>query len=78
MVTKPRGKVRDLERARLERLADEIEPALERAGQLVADTATLDEFDQWRAAARRAGRQRGWHIRTGVTRGTAWAVVERR
>jgi hypothetical protein len=78
MVTKPRGKLHDLERARVERLADELEPALDRTGQLIADATTLENVDPWRAAVRLAGRRRGWHVRTGVSRGTAWAVIERR
>lgn len=73
------GRVVELERARVERLADEI------AGQLVAGRGSVvrssdavDDVDRWRRAARRAGRILGVPVRTGVSfdRSRVWAVDE--
>jgi hypothetical protein len=75
------ARVHDLEQARIERLADELVPALAHSGDQIV-TARLDdpgERDLWRRAARRAGRQLGLRTRTGVSwvDGTVvWAYVE--
>ena len=62
-----RGRVVDLEGARLHRLALVIIDEL-RAGQgsVCHDTAAVHDVDLWRRAARRAGRLLGIPIRTGV------------
>jgi hypothetical protein len=67
----------DLQRVRVSRLADRIAPVLA-VGHVFARTADLHSVDDWRAAARRAGRNGGWRIRTGTTRDAkcVWAVRE--
>lgn len=65
----------DLRAARIRRLADELAPALERDTVLV-DVDRLGNVDDWRAAVRKAARDRGWRVRTGTCgAGTrAWAT----
>ncbi len=74
-----RGRVVDLEKVRVERLAMEI------ADQLVAGHGSVlrladgvGDVDRWRRAARRAGRILGVSVRTGVSPDQArvWAVDE--
>jgi hypothetical protein len=62
------GRVEDLERRRVERLAAELVPELRDCGELRAETDALESVERWRAAARRAGRLLGWRMRTGVSR----------
>lgn len=61
------GKVRDLERAKVERLARSILPALRDRGSAHRRTDELEDVELWRRAARRAGRLLGWRTRTGLT-----------
>ena len=70
-----RSNVVDLRRERECRLAEQLVPTLERSHAVVA-TASLDSVEEWRAAARIAGRANGWRVRTGLTvDGTGvWAV----
>src|SRR5262249_1858324 len=71
------GKVSDLERQRVERLAHELAPVLRDRGQAHTGPGNED-VDRWRPAARRAGRLLGVPVRTG--RGPdsgAWAVLDR-
>ena len=72
------GRVVDLETRKVERLADEPLPVLRHRGSVVADSATLEDVDRWRRAARSAGRRLGWRIRTGVSRdgSRVWATSE--
>ena len=78
MVTSRSGKVRDLERQRVERLADELLPELREHGLIITPVADIEDVDRWRAAARRAARRLGARVRTGTTRQgvAAWAVIE--
>ena len=71
------GKVSELERQRVERLARELAPVLRDRGQ--AHIGGGDEnVDRWRRAARRAGRLLGVPIRTGRgLDGAAWAALDR-
>lgn len=64
----------DLRAARIRRMADRLAPALEHEAVLVdADRLNVDD---WRAAARKVGRDRGWRVRTGTCGGgtRAWAT----
>ncbi len=61
------GRVRDLERQRVERLAAELGPVLRARGAVVIKIANVESVERWRRAARRAGRLLGWRVRTGVT-----------
>lgn len=65
----------DLRAARIRRLADELAPALE-CDTVLVDVDRLGNVDDWRAAVRKAARDRGWHVRTGTCgAGTrAWAT----
>jgi hypothetical protein len=63
------GRVVSLERARIDRLAEEIARQLnEHGGGVVRLTANVDDVERWRRAARQAGRRLGIIIRTGVSR----------
>ncbi len=66
MVTGRVGKVHDLERERVERLARELVPQLRESGQVVRRTADIEDVVRWRRAARRAGRLLGWRVRTAL------------
>ena len=72
------GRMVDLERVKVERLAVELMPDLREQGQLFARTGELESVDRWRRAARRAGRLLGWRVRTGITHDGAkvWAVSD--
>jgi hypothetical protein len=69
-------RVVDLEHARVEVLARELASLYRRDGRdhLVVDAATVENADRWRAAARRAGRLLGIHVRTGLNESTLWMV----
>lgn len=70
------GHVIDLERVRVERLAGEIAGQLrDHGGSILRLAADVDDVGRWRRAARRAGRQLGVSIRTGVSadRTRVWA-----
>jgi hypothetical protein len=60
---------------RIGRLADELAPALQDRTVLV-HVDQLHDLDEWRAAARKAGRDRRWQVRTGTCGGgtRAWAT----
>lgn len=73
------GRVVELERARVERLAEEIAGQLRAGyGSVLRRSDAVDDVDRWRRAARRAGRILGVPIRTGVSIDGApvWAVDE--
>lgn len=61
----------------MSRLAEQIAPVLA-VGHVLARIADLHSVDEWRAAARCAGRNGGWRIRTGTTRDAkcVWTVRE--
>lgn len=65
----------DLRAARIRRWADQLAPVLEHEAVLV-DVERLSSVDDWRAAARKAARDRGWRVRTGTCGGgtRAWAT----
>ena len=65
----------DLRSVRIRRLADELAPALQDRTVLV-HVDQLHDLDEWRAAARKAGRDRRWQVRTGTCGGgtLAWVV----
>jgi hypothetical protein len=74
-----RGRVVDLEKVRVERLAVEIADQLVAGqGSVLHLTDGLGDVDRWRRAARRAGRILSVPVRTGVSPdGTrVWAVDE--
>jgi hypothetical protein len=76
MVTRSRSaKVVDLRRERGRRLAEQLAPTLERSFVVVL-ASSLDSVEEWRAAARMAGRANGWRVRTGFTvdEERVWAV----
>ncbi len=71
------GRVIRLERARIERLADDIAAQLRSNGNSVTRlTTNVRDVDEWRRAARRAANQLGIPIRTGLSRegDKVWAV----
>lgn len=71
------GRVLRFDEARIRRMVDDISAALVSVGQAIAKVQT-DRIDPdlWRLAARRAARQAGLHVRTGLSRdgSTLWAV----
>ena len=66
----------DLENVRVRRAAQQLAEDLQVSGVARIALDDVDDIDRWRRAARRAGRDRGWRIRTGVSAGWAWAVSE--
>jgi len=64
-----------LDDARVERLVPRIVAELQLRGTAVATVEHLD-LERWRRAARLAGRQLGWRVRTGVNDGRAWVTSE--
>ncbi len=71
-----RTTVVDLRDARVRRLADGLAVDLE-DGHVIVDVDEVDDVSAWRAAARAAGRARGWRVRTGVSpHGRVWACRE--
>lgn len=62
------SKVTDLRKRRIERLAVDLARELVSTTYLIVEVDELDSVDEWRAAARLAGRQRGWQVRTGFGR----------
>jgi hypothetical protein len=71
------ARVVSLERARIDRLANEIAAQLRSNRNSVTRlTVNIDDVDEWRRAARKAGSQLGIPIRTGVSRDgdKVWAV----
>jgi len=76
MVTSGQGaKVVSLRRERERRLATQLAPTLE-TSVVVAPVESLDSVEEWRAAARMAGRANGWRVRTGysIDDKRVWAV----
>lgn len=71
------GRVVDLERARVEALAESMVDELRSRGELLVRTLDVDDVDRWRRAARRTGRILGSRVRTMVTDdgSVAWAVA---
>lgn len=55
----------DLYEVRLRRLADALLDDLKR-GYVVVERDSVSSVEAWREAARRASRERGWRVRTGV------------
>lgn len=61
------GRVVNIDRARVERLAVDIAPLLAKRGNVIVDVARIDDVALWRRSARRAGRLLGIPVRTGVS-----------
>ena len=59
------GKVIDLRKRRVERLAVDLARELVSTTYLIVEADELDSVEEWRAAARLAARERGWKVRTG-------------
>jgi len=76
------AKVVDIERVRVDRLADELLPAIREAfagpGMLKVSTADVDDVDRWRRAARACARRIGVPARTAVSTdgSSVWIVDE--
>ena len=66
----------DLETVRMRRVAERLAEDLKTSGVVRVALDEVDDVSRRRRAARRAGRDRGWRIRTGVSGGWAWAVSE--
>ena len=66
----------DLEMVRVRRVAQRLAEELQTSGVVRIALDEVDDVDRWRRAARHAGRDRGWRIRTGVSGIWAWAVSE--
>jgi hypothetical protein len=67
-VVRRRGRIIDLERVRIERLADEIAgQLLAHGGSILRLSTDVGDVNRWRRAARLAGRRRGIVMRTGVS-----------
>lgn len=76
MVTKNRvTRPTDLRAVRIRRLAGELSPALQ-DGTVLVHVDQLHDLHEWREAARKAGRDQRWRVRTGTCGGgtRAWAV----
>lgn len=58
------GTVVDLRKRRIERLAADLAKELVSKTYLIVEVDQLDSVEDWRAAARRAARQRGGKVRT--------------
>src|SRR5579859_1102888 len=58
-------------------IAARLRPVLADQGIVTANVAELDSVERWRKAARRAGRQLGYPVRTAVSTDgtTVWAVL---
>jgi hypothetical protein len=72
-----KGRVVAIERARIERLAAEIaEPITVGQGSVTRLVSSVGDVDEWRRAARRAGRILNVPVRTGVAPdgSKVWAV----
>jgi hypothetical protein len=72
-----RREVVSLDRVRLERLAREIADQVQDGeGHVIREVSDIVDVEEWRKAARRAGRLLGVPIRTGVAPGgdRVWAV----
>lgn len=74
------GEVVDIERPKVEALAQAMAPILREQGALIVDTAGLESVDRWRKAARRAGRLLNVPVRTGLVADGArvWAATNDR
>jgi len=72
-------KVVSIDDAKVARLARELALDLVN-GSIVRSTAKLDDIGLWRKAARKAGRDHGWRIATGVSDdgSKVWVVREDR
>jgi hypothetical protein len=70
------GRIVTLECVRVARLADEIASQLEANSNSVTRLTASMNVDEWRRAARLAGRRLGIQVRTGVSRtgDKVWAV----
>ena len=66
----------DLEAVRVRRLASQLGDALQLSGVMRVRADEVDDAARWRRAARRAGRDRGWRVRTGESAGWLWAASE--
>lgn len=68
----------DIEAGRVARLAKDLLPVFRERGALVQRIANVENVDRWRAAARKAGHDLGWRVRTGVSNdgSTVWAVSD--
>jgi hypothetical protein len=66
----------DLEQVRVERLATDIAAELQTSGVARTTVSELDDISRWRRAARLAGRQLGWHVRTGASLDSVWVASE--
>jgi hypothetical protein len=66
----------DIEAVRIERIANELVEHLRANGSVKAALADVEDVDRWRRGARRAARELGWRIRTGVSSESVWAVSE--
>lgn len=60
------GRVIDLRKRRVERLAVDLARELVSTTYVIVEVDQLDSVDEWRAAARLAARRRGWKVRTGL------------
>jgi hypothetical protein len=76
-------RVVDLERARVEALAQELLSVQRRSGsdRLIVEVSTLESVERWRRAARRAARLLGRRVHTSLspdrTRVAAWFYDDR-
>jgi hypothetical protein len=73
------GRVVSLEQERVDRLADVIVGELRsNDNEVVHLTSHISNIDEWRRAARKAGRRLGIQIRTGVSRrgDKVWVIEE--
>jgi hypothetical protein len=71
-----KGRIVSLERVRVARLTDEIASQLAANSNSVTRLTASMNVDEWRRAARLAGRRLGIPVRTGVSRtgDKVWAV----
>jgi hypothetical protein len=68
------GQAADLEAARVRRLASHLATDLKALGYVTEDVERVADVDRWRRAARRAAKDLGIRIRTGVGDVRIWAI----
>lgn len=64
----------ELRRRRIEKLLPPLVEQMRIDGQALVSVDRVEDLELWRAAARAAGRQLGYHVRTGISvERVAWA-----
>ena len=72
------GRVVSIEDRKVTALAGRLVPVLQERGAVIVEAVDVESVDQWRKAARLAGRRLGWRMRTGVAKdgSRVWAASD--